>query len=245
MVERLDVALADLSPAFDDYRVAFLTDLHLSAVVPGWYLSRAVAAALDLQPDLILLGGDFLSHSTRYAAGLEELLAPLAARDGVFAVLGNHDHYVGADVVRGALSTAGVHELLNASCVLRRGDASLAVAGVGDLRFDVIDFRAALDGVPAGVPRIVVSHDPDVFAYWPPDLRLDLMLSGHTHGGQAHLPLLGPPYVPSQFGFRYLAGLYREGSRQLYVSRGVGAITAPVRWRCPPEITLLVLHPPS
>jgi predicted MPP superfamily phosphohydrolase len=71
------------------------------------------------------------------------------------------------------------------------------------------------------------------------------MLSGHTHGGQAHLPLLGPPYVPSQFGFRYLAGRLRDGGRQLYVSRGVGAITAPIRWGCPPEITLLVLHPPS
>jgi uncharacterized protein len=90
---------------------------------------------------------------------------------------------------------------------------------------------------------VVLSHDPDVFAFWPEEQRLDLMLSGHTHGGQAHLPLVGPPYVPSQFGFRYLAGLIREGSRQLYVSRGIGAITAPVRWRCPPELTLLVLHP--
>ncbi len=96
------------------------------------------------------------------------------------------------------------------------------------------------------MPRIVVSlHDPDAPpAYWPPKVRLDLMLSGHTHGGQGHFPLR-PPYVPSQFGFRYLAGLLREGGRQLYVSRGVGAITAPIRWGCPWEISLLVLHPPS
>jgi predicted MPP superfamily phosphohydrolase len=245
VVERVDVALADLRPALDDYRIAFLTDLHFSAVVPGWYLSRAVAIALELQPDLILLGGDFVSHNARYAAGLADLLAPLAARDGVFAVLGNHDHYVGADMVRAALSAAGIRELRNASVEINRGGAALAVAGVGDLRYDAIDFRAAVGALSERLPRIVVSHDPDVFAYWPPELRLDLMLSGHTHGGQAHLPLLGPPYVPSQFGFRYLAGRFREGERQLYVSRGVGAITAPVRWRCPPEITLLVLHPPS
>ena len=245
VVERADVALADLRPAFDDYRIAFLTDLHYSPIVPRWYLARAVATALELAPDLILLGGDFVSHSARYAEGLVDLLTPLAAPDGVFAVLGNHDHLVSAELVRAALTAARVREIRNTSVLLRRGGAALAVGGVGDLRFDAIDFRAATAGVPGEVPRIVVSHDPDVFAYWPPEIRLDLMLSGHTHGGQAHLPLFGPPYVPSQFGLRYLAGQRRDGNRQLYVSRGVGAITAPLRWGCPPEVTLLVLHPPS
>jgi len=245
VVERADVALSDLRPPFDDYRVVFLTDLHYSAIVPRWYLARAVATALELAPDLILLGGDFISHSARYTEGLVDLLKPLVAPDGVFAVLGNHDHYVSAELVRAALAAAGVRELRNTSIVFRRADAALAVGGVGDLRFDAIDFHAATAGVPDDVPRIVVSHDPDVFAYWPPEIRLDLMLSGHTHGGQAHLPLIGPPYVPSQFGFRYLGGHLRDGGRQLYVSRGVGAITAPIRWGCPPEVTLLVLHPPS
>ena len=245
MVERLDLTLAGLAPAFDDYRLAFVTDLHLSAIVPRWFLAQALSTTLALEPDLLLLGGDFLSNRRSYSAGLVDLLRPLAAPDGVFTVLGNHDHHVGADVVREVLQAAGVRELWNASVAIRRGDAALGISGVGDLRFDVIDFRAAVAGLPAGAPRIVVSHDPDVFAYWPREIRLDLMLSGHTHGGQAHLPFIGPPYVPSQFGFRYLAGHIREGARQLYVSRGVGAITAPIRWRCPPEVTLLVLHPPS
>ncbi len=243
VVERVDIALASLPEAFDDYRVAFLTDLHFSAVVPSWFLARAVSTAMALEPDVILLGGDYLSHSTRYAAGLIELLKPLAAADGVFGVLGNHDHYVGADAVRAALAAAGVQELLNTSRAIRRDGSTLGLAGVGDLRFDAIDFRAAVSGLPTGTATVILSHDPDVFAFWPREVRLDLMLSGHTHGGQAHLPVLGPPYVPSQFGFRYLAGLVREGDRQLYVSSGVGAITAPIRCRCPPEVTLLVLHP--
>lgn len=243
IVERRDVALRNLAPSFDGYRIAFLTDPHYSAVVPRWWIAKGVAAALELKPDLVLLGGDYLSHSLRYAVGLADLFRPLTAPDGVFYVLGNHDHYVGADQVRGAMAEAGLVELRNASAVIRRGEAALAIAGVGDLRFDVIDFDAAVRGVPYDVPRVVLSHDPDVFAFWPAATRLDLMLSGHTHGGQAHLPFLGPPYVPSQFGFRYLAGLVREGDRQLYVSRGLGLITAPVRWHCPPEITLLVLHP--
>jgi len=245
VVERADVVLTGLAPAFDDYRIAFLTDLHYSPVVPRTFVARAVSTALALEPDLVLLGGDFLSHSGRYAAGLVELLRPLAASDGVFGVLGNHDHYVSAKLVREVLAAAGVRELWNASVLIRRGPATVAVGGVGDLRFDVIDFHATTAGLSADVPRIVVSHDPDVFAYWPGEVRLDLMLSGHTHGGQAHLPLLGPPYVPSQFGFRYLSGHCRDGDRQLYVSRGIGAITAPIRWRCPPEVTLVVLHPPS
>ena len=242
-LERRDVELRDLAQAFAGYRVLLLTDPHYSAVVPRWWIADAVAAGLKLEPDLILLGGDFVSHSPRYVTGLTGLLRPLTAPDGVFYVLGNHDHYVGAELVRGALGEARLTELRNTSVLIRRGAATLAVAGVGDLRYDVIDFEAALRGVPDAVPRIVLSHDPDVFAFWPADLRLDLMVSGHTHGGQAHLPFLGPPYVPSQFGFRYLAGAVREGDRQLYVSRGIGAITAPVRWGCPAELTLLVLHP--
>jgi len=242
-IERCDIALRDLGPAFDGYRVAFLTDPHYSAVVPRWWIAKGVAAALALRPDLILVGGDFLSHSPRYAAALGELFRPLAAPDGVYYVLGNHDHYVGADLVRGALAGSGLVELRNRAVLLHRGADTLALGGVGDLRFDVVDFEAALAGVPGHVPRIVLSHDPDVFAFWPREPRLDLMVSGHTHGGQAHLPLLGPPYVPSQFGFRYLAGRVEENGRQLYVSRGLGLITAPVRWRCPPELTLLVLHP--
>jgi hypothetical protein len=243
VIERCDFALNDLAPAFDGYRIAFLTDPHYSAVVPRSWLGRAVSAALELNADMILLGGDYLSHSARYAAGLTDLFRPLAARDGVYYVLGNHDHYVGAALVRRALGDAGLVELRNASVLVRRGAATLAIAGVGDLRFDVIDPDAALAGVPGNVPRIVLSHDPDVFAFWPANQRLDLMLSGHTHGGQAHLPLVGPPYVPSQFGLRFLSGPIREGSRQLYVSRGIGAITAPIRWGCPPEISLVVLHP--
>ncbi len=243
VVERRDIELEGLARSFDGYRIAFLTDLHYSAVVPAWWIGRAVEKALALDPDLILLGGDYLSHSGRYADGLTALLRPLSARDGVYFVLGNHDHYVGADLVRGALHEAGAVELLNRGVVIERDGRRLAVGGVGDLCFDVVDGAQALAGVEPAVPRIVLSHDPDVFAYWPLGVRCDLMLSGHTHGGQARLPVLGPPYVPSQFGFRYLAGPIREGGRQLYVSRGIGVITAPIRWGCPAELTLLVLHP--
>lgn len=242
-VVTVEIGIRGLAPAFDGYRIAYLSDLHKSAIVPRWWLERAVQRALEVKPDLIALGGDYVHDDVRYAPGLADLLAPLAAPDGVVAVLGNHDHYIGPAHVRDALRQAGIAELLNTSRVLRRGDGALAVAGVGDLQCEVIDFTAAVGSLPPAMPRIVLSHDPDVFAYWPQALRLDLMISGHTHGGQAYLPILGPPFVPSQFGFRYLKGLFRDGERQLYVSRGVGASGVPFRWGCPAELTVVVLRP--
>jgi predicted MPP superfamily phosphohydrolase len=243
VTERIEVRIDGLGAEFDGYRIAFLTDLHISPLVPRWWLDRAVRAALALEPHLVVLGGDYVDDDPHYVHNVAEVLKPLRAPDGVVGVLGNHDHYVDAQGVREQLAKAGVRELLNEPMVLTRGGSQLAITGVGDLERDVIDFERALAGVSPDVPRIALSHWPDVFAYWPAQQRLDLMLSGHTHGGQAFLPLIGPPYVPSQFGFRYLAGLIREGERQLYVSRGVGASGVPFRWGSPPELTLLVLAP--
>lgn len=242
VVEEIELSIRGLGAAFDGYRIALLTDLHASPLVPRWWLDGAVQKTLALRPDLIALGGDYVDDDAAYIPSLREILRPLRAPDGVVAVLGNHDHYVDAAAVRAALAAAGVRELRNAATTITRGDSRLAIVGVGDLHCDVIDFEAALAGTPGDVPRLVLSHHPDVFAYWPAELRLDLMLAGHTHGGQAYLPLIGPPFVPSQFGFRYLAGHYRDGERQLYVSRGVGVSGVPFRWRCPPELTLVVLR---
>lgn len=235
------IGIAGLPTAFDGYRIVFLTDLHASPLVPRWWLDRAVATANALEGDVILLGGDFVDDDPHYVADLAPILTPLRAPDGVFAVLGNHDHYVDAGAVRAALHAAGVVELFNRNVVVGRGGEKLALCGVGELEMDVIDFERTVGRLPAEVPRIVMSHDPDVFAYWPAHLRCDLMLSGHTHGGQAFLPIIGPPFVPSQFGARYLAGRFVEGPRQLYVSRGIGVSGAPFRWKCPPELTVIQL----
>lgn len=240
-LETVRIVVRDLPQTFHGYRIAFLTDLHVSPIVPRWWLDRAVGQAMTLGADLIVLGGDFVDDDPHYVPDVVSILAPLRAPDGVFGVLGNHDHYVGAQHVREALRAAGVRELLNSNTTITRGDAALAVCGVGDLEMDAIDFAAAGAGLPDGVPRIVLSHDPDVFAYWPDQVRCDLMLCGHTHGGQAYLPFIGPPFVPSQFGFRYLEGWFREGAKQLYVSRGIGTSGVPFRWRCPPELTLIEL----
>jgi len=241
VVEDVTITL-DMPRAFDGYRIAFLTDLHASPIVPAWWLESAVRVANGLGADLIALGGDFVDDDPHYVGSLSGILRPLTARDGVVAVLGNHDHYVNAAAVREQLLQAGVRELFNACTMIERDGERIAIGGVGDLECDVIDFESVFAGVPESMTRIVLSHDPDVFAYWPAHVRVDLMLSGHTHGGQAHLPVVGPPFIPSQFGYRYLRGSFLESGKQLYVSRGIGASGVPIRWKCPPELTLATLR---
>jgi predicted MPP superfamily phosphohydrolase len=194
-----------------------------------------------LAPDLVALGGDFVSHARSDLDGLEGILARFHASDGVVAVLGNHDHWVGTDLVAAVIRRAGAELLVNRHLLIRRGAAVLAVAGVDDFAHGAVRLADALGSVAGSTPVVLLSHNPDLVEYLPPDLRVDLMLSGHTHNGQVHWPLIGPLTVPSQFGGRYLHGLHRAGNTWLYVSAGVGSGAIPIRWGNPPELPVLRL----
>lgn len=244
LTPEVPVAVAGLAPAFAGYRIALVTDMHCGRVVPGWWLEQAVERCRALAPDLVVLGGDFVSHARSDLNGLEAIVARLRAADGVVAVLGNHDHWIGAGAVAAVLERAGVEMLLNRHRLVRRGaGAALAVAGVDDFAHGPVRTDDALRGVPAAVPRVLVSHNPDLIEYLPGGLRIDVMLSGHTHNGQLHWPLVGPLTVPSQFGRRYLHGLHRFGGTALYVSAGVGSGAVPFRWGNPPELPVIRLVP--
>lgn len=235
------VSVRDLDPAFRGYRIALVTDLHHSPGVPTWWLEEVAARTTALQPDLIVLGGDFVSHSPRDLDGLAGPLRRFGARDGVVAVLGNHDHWVGAERVAAAVTGCGIPVLTNHHRLIRRDGAALAVAGVDDFMHGAVRLDQALAGVDPRVPRVLLSHNPDLAGYLPPDLRVDVMLSGHTHNGQLHLPGFGPLTVPSQFGRRYLHGLTRAGATWVYVSAGVGTAAIPFRWGNPPEVPVIRL----
>jgi uncharacterized protein len=236
------VRISGLPPEFAGYRIALVTDLHRGPVVPAAWLERVAERAAELAPDLVVFGGDFVSHARSDLDGLERTLAGFRAPDGVVAVLGNHDHWVGADAVAAAVEGAGVSLLLNRHRLLRRGAGALAVAGVDDFAHGAVRLDEALGGVPPDVPRVLVSHNPDLIEYLPAGLRVDVMLSGHTHNGQAHLPLVGPLTAPSQFGGRYLHGLKKVGEAWLYVSAGVGTASLPMRWGNPPELPVIRLE---
>jgi hypothetical protein len=235
------VPIQGLPAAFADYRIALVTDIHHGPCVPFTWVHEVARRAETLRTDLVVLGGDFVSHVPRDADGLDRALAEFRAPDGVVGVLGNHDHWAGVEHVAAAAARGGVDLLVNRHRMVRRGSAALAVAGVDDMKHGAVRLDEALRGVPAEVPRILVSHNPDLIEYLPADARVDLMLSGHTHNGQIHLPLVGPLTVPSQFGDRYLHGLVRHGATAIYVSAGVGTVSVPFRWGNPPELPVIRL----
>jgi len=233
----------NLLPGFDGLRVAFLADIHHGPNVTLDFIADVVRRTLLLEPDVILHGGDFTSRDPKYIDPLFEALRPLRARFGSYAVLGNHDHKNGADRTRRAMRSAGITELNNAGVRLNRpGGEGLWLAGVGDLWYDRADVSIALSGMKKNEACVMLSHNPDV-AETMTDRRVGLMLAGHMHGGQMNLPGMVNPFLPSRYGDKYARGYVAAPTTTVYVSCGLGLTGLPVRYNCPPELTLLTLKP--
>lgn len=239
-ITRHTLGLRKWPSAFDGLTVAFLTDLHCSPLTPPAFLTQVIAETNRLKPDLILLGGDYVTRGTDYVRPVGEVLAKLQAPMGVYSVLGNHDHFAAPDLVRSALRQAGIVDVNNAGHWLTSGGSRIRIAGVGDLWEDKQDLKTALSGATEEDAVILLSHNPD-YAMRLTDRRVRLVLSGHTHGGQIILPGLGAAVTNSSYGNRLLSGLIAFETFQLYVSRGLGTVVVPLRYRCPPEIVLLTL----
>lgn len=237
-LEHVRVPLKTLPARLSGLRIAFLSDLHHGPHVDLSHIRRAIRIAQETNPHLVLLGGDFVSQSATYAAPCAQELASLQAPLGIYACLGNHDYWTDPDAVAGALLRAGVRVLRNEGLEVAEG---LWVAGLDDVWEGEPSLHAALKGMPAGAAAVLMVHEPDYADEVAPDGRVMLMVSGHTHGGQVRLPLLGPPILP-YLGQRYPAGLYTVGNMHLYVSRGVGLISPAIRFNCRPEVTLLTLE---
>ena len=212
-------------------------------------LERVVALANRLEPDLAVLAGDYVHRSHKAIGPGIGVFAKLRARLGTVAVLGNHDHWEGAGACREAFQRIDVPLLDNAHLYLTQEGLwdepvrgrSLCIAGVGDLRADTVSFDAALRGVPRATPRIVLSHNPDTAETIGPKHRVDLMLAGHTHGGQVRIPGLGAVAHTSRFGAKYSGGLCAGPYCPMIISRGVGLAGVPLRFGVPPELVLVTL----
>ena len=235
-----EVEIANLPPSFDGYRIAFLTDTHVASFMRRTFYREVIAQTMRFDPDLVLLGGDFVTWERHIPLMAEVLLTDLAARDGIYAVLGNHDYWANADGVVAAMTARGVRFVINRSITIRRGDGVIALAGIDEIYRGAPDVDAALAGIPPQMPCIAISHHPDIVDLLE-DRRIDLLLAGHTHGGQIRFPFFGSIVVPSKHEAHYASGFHRAGSVLLYVSRGIGAIP-PLRILCKPEVATFVLR---
>ncbi len=237
-ITRHDVFIDDLPAPFDGYRIAFLTDTHVAPFVKRAYYAEIVAQVQRIEPDLILFGGDFVSFR-RHIPLLADAFAGLAAKDGIYAVPGNHDYWTDAPRIVETLGRIGVRFLTNEHVMLTRGGARLPLGGIDEVYRGAPDLGAAFAGIAEGAPCIAVSHHPDIIDSV--RRRVDLLLCGHTHGGQIRFPFFGAVVVPSRHEALYASGFHRAGAVLMYVSRGIGGIP-PVRVLCRPEIATFTLR---
>jgi uncharacterized protein len=230
---------------FKGLRIAVISDLHAgSPFITIEKIHHIVERTNAAQPDLILLLGDFVIQGVKGGSFMEpevvaSALKGLRARSGVFATLGNHDWWYDGPRVKRALENVGITTLENDAAMIEREGAAIWVVGISDKWEGNPDIASALARVGAGTPIIAFTHNPDIFPSIP--AKVALTIAGHTHGGQVALPIIGRPIVPSDFGERYAAGHIIEGSKHLFVSTGIGTSILPVRFRVPPEISLLTI----
>lgn len=243
------VETAKWPESLNGFTIAFLADAHVGS--PHISLERMeeiVARTNDMQPDLVLLGGDYVIQGVRGgkpvpSADIAAVLGKLRARHGVFAVMGNHDWWENAPRMISEFEQAGIKSLEDASVRIDTGKGAFWLVGVSDVWEGAHDIGKALAGTDEEAPIILFSHSPDIF----PDVpsRVALTLAGHTHGGQVYIPLIGRPIVPSKFGQRYAHGLIEENGKLLFVSPGIGTSIIPVRFLVRPEVSLITLsHKP-
>jgi predicted MPP superfamily phosphohydrolase len=241
LISETDIYIRNLPKAFEGFRITQLTDIHHSRILGIEEVRRVVKIAEQTKPDLFVLTGDYTTSYRRYIEPCAEALSMLSAPEGVWAVLGNHDHYTDPELTTRALERQHITVLNNAHTSLQRGSDAIQLSGIDDWSWNATDWQRAFSGLKANTPTILLSHQPSVL-----DLEqtqtVALILSGHTHGGQLKLPVIGAPARFATQDLKYARGLFRSGETQLYVSAGTGVIGLPLRFGVRPEIAVLRLQ---
>jgi len=242
-IENVRLKLNRLPKVFSSLRVAHISDIHMG----GWMDRDRLKEVVDLitiqKPDILLITGDFVighnyDESARQALkDLVTVLSPVAREIPSFAVLGNHDYWINADAVRQMLSSCGIMDLSNKVYALNRNAEYLYLCGVDDVWEGDVRLHEVITQLPDESAAILLAHEPDLADKSARTNKFDLQISGHSHGGQVVIPLLGPPILP-HLGWKYPNGLYRVGNMYQYTNRGLGMAKLPIRVNCPPEITI-------
>ena len=242
-IRTVRVEVPELPAALSGYRIAQLSDLHVGSFSPRDEALAWAARANALEADVVVVTGDLVASGTSFYEDVADVIGTLRARDGVYVVLGNHDQWDSTRLV-GLLEKSGAIVLQNGWRPIQRDGSTLVLAGLGDRYTQRDDMSRTLADRPGGAPTVLLAHYPQSFEQ-ALQHGVELVLSGHTHGGQ-----FGVPFFADRANLAALArqrgrGLVRKGKSQLYVNAGLGTTGPPMRLGVLPEIALLVLEPPS
>lgn len=238
-VEKITIRLNRLPKNLDGLRIVHLSDIHHSPFTNLEHIRRAIDISNELKPDMFILTGDYVSHEAEYIAPMAEVLGLLKSEFGTFACLGNHDHWTDAGQVVERLRAANIRVLINEGFRFQARNAAFWLAGVDDYMVGQTDLAAALRGSFPDEMKLLLAHNPKSL-YRAARAGVDLMLSGHTHGGQVKIRDDEKRILPRRR--KFASGLYCRRETQIYITRGIGTVVLPVRYGCPPEISHIELR---
>ncbi|NOT46578.1 MAG: metallophosphoesterase [Acidobacteria bacterium] len=236
-LERVTVTLERLPKKLDGFKIIHLSDIHHSPFTSFEHIARTVKIANRLRPDMFVLTGDYVSHEAGYIKPVAELLGELKAEFGTHACLGNHDHWTDPATIVKSFQDHGINMLVNEGFRFEGRGGSFWLSGVDDHMVGKTDLPAALRGSFPDEMKLLLAHNPIIFRK-AVRAGVDLTLSGHTHGGQIRVRDTEKNIIPR----RRKAGLHSRRNSQIYITRGIGTVVLPVRYQCPPEISLLELR---
>ena len=246
-VETVRLKLRRLPRVFSGLRAVQISDIHMGGWMNAERLQQVVDRVRAQQPDLLFITGDFLlgkgfgKRSKQWLQDLRAVLSPIAALIPSYAVLGNHDYWTNPRAIREILHLSGIRDLTNSVFTLTQGSDHLHLCGVDDMKVGNVRLDVVIAQIPDNESAILLVHEPDFADISAATGKFDLQISGHTHGGQIVLPLLGPPILP-HLGRKYPSGLYQVRDMFQYTNRGVGRNNPPIRLNCPAEITCFILE---
>ena len=244
-VQKVEIPIKGLGQAFNGYRISLFSDIHWPRRIDHGYMRRVVAKSNAFDPDLVAIPGDICDGKgilPSHIPNLSGIFNGLKSRDGVVSTLGNHDHAFQVDKLRRMIAEhTPLEDIENRHQIIERKGDVIAVGGVPDLYFGRPDPVQTFAGLPEDIPRILLSHNPDVAEDHVWNTRIDLQLSGHTHGGEICLPFGFAPKIPSKYGQKFREGLVQGRSHRVYVTRGVCS-PRHVRLFCRPEVTHITLR---
>ncbi len=237
-LEHVEIYLDRLPPKLDGFKIIQLSDTHHSPFTSLDHIKRAVKVANRLKPDIFLLTGDYVSHHREFIPPVAAELGKLKAKHGIYACLGNHDHWTDADLVTHLFRGERINVLINEGFRFETKRGSFWLAGVDDYMVGKTDVPAALRGSFPDEMKLLLAHNPIIFRE-AARVGVDLTLSGHTHGGQIKVRNPEKRILPQR---KLKAGLHKSSNSQIYITRGIGTVVVPMRYQCPPEISLLELR---